>query len=407
MKAGASARTLAFPEHYFPVEGFSKVIDPLRARVLVLEQDLRCAILVLDMTSLPPEEIDALSGILKAETGAAYTVCLVTHTFSAPHFMPDGRLKTQAERDRKRTLQEIVYQAVRETAAEAVRKLRRITIHRGSAQCLVNSPRDVETPMGWWVGSNGTGAVDHTMTAVRLTDDAGQDAAVLIHYPVQSSVLDGSILRSGGKAVSGDLAGILAASLEADLGCPVLFLIGAAGDQAPRKKAVEVTATPEGTLEFTDMQDDAIALCAELAREMKDAATAALGNASPDEADCLTWRQSAVEVPGKKMERELQKLRPTRVPPYQADGHCVQTVDLLQIGSLKLIGVKPELNCATAAQISGEDDSVKVVTLWNGGAKYMADAASYDRITYESQNSPFMKGAAELLTQAAKEIRDL
>lgn len=113
MKAGASARTLAFPEHYFPVEGFSKVIDPLRARVLVLEQDLRCAILVLDMTSLPPEEIDALSGILKAETGAAYTVCLVTHTFSAPHFMPDGRLKTQAERDRKRTLQEIVYQAVR------------------------------------------------------------------------------------------------------------------------------------------------------------------------------------------------------------------------------------------------------------------------------------------------------
>lgn len=181
MKAGASARTLAFPEHYFPVEGFSKVIDPLRARVLVLEQDLRCAILVLDMTSLPPEEIDALSGILKEETGAAYTVCLVTHTFSAPHFMPDGRLKTQAERDRKRTLREIVYQAVRETAAEAVRKLRRITIHRGSAQCLVNSPRDVETPMGWWVGSNGTGAVDHTMTAVRLTDDAGQDAAVLIH----------------------------------------------------------------------------------------------------------------------------------------------------------------------------------------------------------------------------------
>ena len=92
MKAGASARTLAFPEHYFPVEGFSKVIDPLRARVLVLEQDSRCAILVLDMTSLPPEEIDALSGILKAETGAAYTVCLVTHTFSAPHFMPDGRI---------------------------------------------------------------------------------------------------------------------------------------------------------------------------------------------------------------------------------------------------------------------------------------------------------------------------
>ena len=47
---------------------------------------------------------------------------------------------------------------------------------------------------------------------------------------------------------------------------------------------------------------------------------------------------------------------------------------------------------------------VKVVTLWNGGAKYMADAASYDRITYEAQNSPFMKGAAELLVKCAGEL---
>ena len=66
--------------------------------------------------------------------------------------------------------------------------------------------------------------------------------------------------------------------------------------------------------------------------------------------------------------------------------------------------MKPELNCVTAQAICGGDPHVRVVTLWNGGAKYMADADSYDRITYESQNSPFGRGAAELLTQVAREL---
>jgi hypothetical protein len=31
----------------------------------------------------------------------------------------------------------------------------------------------------------------------------------------------------------------------------------------------------------------------------------------------------------------------------------------------------------------------------NGGAKYMADAASYDRITYAAMNSRYARGSAE------------
>jgi len=34
----------------------------------------------------------------------------------------------------------------------------------------------------------------------------------------------------------------------------------------------------------------------------------------------------------------------------------------------------------------------------------MADADSYDRITYEAMNSPFGKGAAERLTEAARSL---
>ncbi len=404
MKAGAAIEQLNFPQDFFPTEGFSKQIHELHARVLVLEGEMRCAVLALEMTSLPPDEIEALNAILRKETGTQQCFSLAVHTFSAPHFMPDHILKTEAERSKKRLLQEIVYTAVGNAAREAMRQLREVNESIGEAECLVNTARDVETPEGWWIANNGSGAVDHTVTAVKFTDDSGKDAAVLVHYPIQSSVLDGSQLRAGGKAVSGDLAGLMCKRLEERLHCPVLFLIGAAGDQAPREKAVGFRIGENGALIATDMQDDAIPLCEAMAEEMANAAENALNAAKPAKSTILRRNQAKVTLAGKKIERDLHKLHPTRIPPYEPDGENEQTVDLLQIGDLKLIGVKPELNCVTAREIANGDSMVKVVTLWNGGAKYMADALSCERITYESQNSPFMPGAAEKLAEVAREL---
>ena len=118
----------------------------------------------------------------------------------------------------------------------------------------------------------------------------------------------------------------------------------------------------------------------------------------------IAFAQRTVTVPAKEIERDLHRLHPTRIPPYVPCGESGQSVTLLAIGDVRLIGVKPELCCVTARQIGAGDPLVRVVTLWNGGAKYMADAASCDRITYESQNSPFMKGAAELLAACAREM---
>lgn len=305
---------------------------------------------------------------------------------------------------KKRQLQALVAGAVREAAQEAVQQLCEVYPSVGAQECLVNSARDVETPAGWWIGCCGEGPVDHTMTVIDLRRADSTHAAVLVHYPVQSSVLDGSQLREGGKPVSGDLAGLMAAELEAELGCPVLFLIGAAGDQAPRQKAVGFTCDAQGALTPTDMQDDAVPLCRTLAREMVQAALAALRGATPMRSSDIAFAQRTVTVPAKEIERDLHRLHPTRIPPYVPCGESGQSVTLLAIGDVRLIGVKPELCCVTARQIGAGDPLVRVVTLWNGGAKYMADAASCDRITYESQNSPFMKGAAELLAACAREM---
>ena len=403
MRAGASTKTLCFPEGFFPTEGFSRQLDALCARVLVMEDGARYALLVLEMTSIPPEEIEVLGAVLREATGAAHAFVLATHTFSAPHFMPDERLDA-AGLAKKRQLQALVAQAAREAAQEAMQRLCEVYPSVGAQECRVNSARDVQTPAGWWIGCCGEGPVDHAMTVIDLRRADSTHAAVLVHYPVQSSVLDGSQLREGGKPVSGDLAGLMAAELEAELGCPVLFLIGAAGDQAPRQKAVGFTCDAQGAMTPTDMQDDAVPLCRTLAREMAQAARAALRGAKPMRSSDIAFAQRTVTVPAKEIERDLHRLHPTRIPPYVPCGESGQSVTLLAIGDVRLIGVKPELCCVTARQIGAGDPLVRVVTLWNGGAKYMADAASCDRITYESQNSPFMKGAAELLAACAREM---
>ena len=113
-------------------------------------------------------------------------------------------------------------------------------------------------------------------------------------------------------------------------------------------------------------------------------------------------------VPGKEMERDLKKLHPTREYPFTANGEAEVLIEVMRIGELALVGVKPELNCVSglAVKACSPFEHTLVCTMVNGGAKYMADRTSYDRLTYEAMNSPFGRGAAEKLTRQATELLD-
>lgn len=90
----------------------------------------------------------------------------------------------------------------------------------------------------------GPGLSDHRVFVVRINKENGTPLAAVFHYGLQSSVLDGSVLSAGGKAVSPDVAGIACDYVEKKMGDDsfvALFLIGAAGDQAPVEKAVSET----------------------------------------------------------------------------------------------------------------------------------------------------------------------
>lgn len=106
-------------------------------------------------------------------------------------------------------------------------------------------------------------------------------------------------------------------------------------------------------------------------------------------------------VPGKEMERDLKKLHPVKQAEYIPAEDKEAEVEAVCIGGIALLGVKPELNCCSGLTIGAASPfkETLICTMVNGAAKYMADKKSYDRFTYEAINSPFGKGAAEILTR--------
>ena len=70
---------------------------------------------------------------------------------------------------------------------------------------------------------------------------------------------------------------------------------------------------------------------------------------------------------------------------------------MARIGDLVLACLQAELNARTGLDLKAASPfpATCVVTMVNGAAKYTAIAGSYDRITYETMNSRYAKGAAE------------
>lgn len=406
MRIGAGRAGWKLPDGFLPAEGFAEVVDPLHVRMLLLDDDSPFALVSIEITSLPQEEVDALNEIVQAKTNIPRSriwIC-ATHTFSAPHIMPDHALKTEADRKSKETLQAVIRQAVREACQKAKQDTREAMATLSQGESHVNTNRDIETDAGWWVGNTGTGFSDKTLSVVRLYAE-DRPIAFILHYAVQSSVLDGSILSSGGKAISSDLAGIACARLEAMYpGTVAIFLLGAAGDQAPIEKAKTLHRRPDGAYEEADAGDAGIAMSRRLGEQLaRDAAQIIEATACGCHDAQIGLAEATIRLPAQKMPGSIRDLKPTRTYEYTAAGETEQTIQVCTVGNTAVVGVKPELSGITAKQIADASPfrHTFVATMVNGGAKYMADAASYDRMTYEAMNSPFGKGAAEILAAEA------
>jgi len=410
---GAGKALIRLPAGYPQLEGFTQVHDPICTRAVLIRDSRPSAVLIVSMeiTSLTGDMVDELR-TLAAESALLSTdqvwVC-AAHSFSSPHLFPEEALKTSEEKklwlSYRQALMDSVREAVRTAAGrdrdDTAEDLAGAELIVGRMDCPIAANRDIETEDGWWVGTGGDGPSDPTVTLLAFRDGQGSVRAALMHFPMQSSVMDQSELSSGGKAVTGDVSGEACRRFEqAHPGCVCLYLIGAAGDQAPVRKAV-CDRWEQGQKIRTDLQEEGFAIVKELGGQLAEAADRALASGERCEGE-IAMAGYTLLAPAKKMNRDLRSLRPSLNARYEAVDDLPTPICLLRLGDIVLIGVRPELNCVTAREIAGGDRNLLVCTLVNGAAKYMADAHSYDRCTYEAMNSPWGRGAAELLAQTCR-----
>ena len=404
MKIGIGRCEMEFPADFFPTEGFVKQAHPLYVRVFFIDEETPFALVSIEMTSLSDEECARIKketaillGIGKNQVWVA-----ATHTFSAPHILPDFVLKTEEEKEKRTLLQRTLGDAIRAAVWQAKQEAAEseLTLYQGETSVMAS--RDIELPEGWWIGCGGSGSSDKTLTMLKVTRN-DQVKALLIHANVQSSVLDGTGAADG-KCVSGDLAGIACAELEKRCpGASVQFMIGAAGDQAPVKRAKGYAPDGQGGYQEIDLHEDGISLAETLGQKLATEVMSALRNNGTELNGKVKTAFRSFYAPAKKMNRNLRELKPTHSCEWELDGEKEQTIELFALGDLAIVGVKPELTYPTLKQL--QDASPYPITLAatmiNGGAKYMADQSAYDRCMYEAVNSPFAPGAAELMVREA------
>ncbi len=165
LRVGAGRVEIELPTELFLTEGFIGVHDMLHARVLLLENGNRIAFVSIELTSLPDEVVSSLQKTVgdAANVLPENVLICVTHTFSAPHFLPKHLCKTSADQCKNDLLQQVIQSALSKAASQAVLEVQDARFGCETGICDVNVNRDVLTADGWWLGNNETGPSDKTV----------------------------------------------------------------------------------------------------------------------------------------------------------------------------------------------------------------------------------------------------
>lgn len=398
LRGNASKIELVIPDSLLPLKDFDAVHDPLHVRALYLESDQSWLLISLELTSLPV----ALSDQLRAMVAEACDMSreniwiTVTHTFSAPHLTEETA-----------AFGEIVKQRVLQAAQAAQSDLCRLGIEYVTTFIPLNVNRNVPTAQGWWLGQNPDLYSNHEASVVKLVDlETQKMLALLLNYDVSASVMINSFTENGHKQISTDFIGHAALVLEKaeDLIC--LFLLGAAGDQAPIKQSVIETVTA-AQIEKSDLQVAGFQFVCELGNQLAAAIKPLLKNSQPNRKVPIKLRAQAITLPRKLMPVPTKELRPAHDFNFEATGEMLTiTLEAVLLGDILILGTQPELNSHFGQQIRAQLPFGKMLlgTMINGANKYLPEAWDYQQITYIAMNSPFALGSSDRVMNGFQEL---
>ncbi|MCD7832985.1 MAG: hypothetical protein LUH00_03195 [Lachnospiraceae bacterium] len=439
LSAGAGKAEIIFPQEMFPTDGFCGVHDTPCLRILVLDCGVRVAIAAAELVNVPDDAISQCQEMISDKTGTRKENVWIhaTHAITTPHApldpsipinLPGGR-PPRKENDRKngekrpgppmdpdgprkrRLFISAILEATKEAAQQAADSFGPAILGVGTGFCDVNVNRDVETPFGWWVGINPDGPSNKTATVIKVENPGGEPIGYLISYGVKPCAVDNSQMEQKTRLVSADVPGEACRILEQKFGAPCLFVMSAAGDQVPKEQALTEYVTEEGIVAKRDEGvQKGLEMVSRLGGEMAEAVAAVIADTKCTvSAPSISRGAASVKVEAK----ERVPMKPVKNPVFQPDGRVIDLdADLITIGDLALVAVKPETNVPTEAQLQEQSpfSHTLLMSMVNGGMKYMPDQDSYDRGTWEALSSMLMPGCAEkwvaAVTDALNEMKE-
>ena len=259
--------------------GATGVLDPLMARVLVLEAgERRLALVVLDLGAPPAAEwIRRLRRDVAASSAISYVLVAATHTHSGP------AIRREYPPPESPDWESGVLEKVARAVDEAHRRAVEARVGTGYGSVLIGHNRLRQEPDGtitWFERNNTmvpTSPVDPTVSVLRVDAADGKPIAVLVNYACHPVVFGSDNVR-----YSADYPGVAIRTVERELdGQPlVLFLQGGDGDINPYyavhpldqdavrmrdwtgerlgreaarvAKAIQTASAPDATLEFSE-----------------------------------------------------------------------------------------------------------------------------------------------------------
>ncbi len=415
--AGAGSAPIRFASELFPYESFCGIHDDPMARVLVLDCGQRVAIVCMELVMLPGSGIDTVKEIVSEKTGtpAEHIWVHVTHAITTPHEphapMGPGGIPKEISQEEKEALtgkraafNAAVELATAQAAQAAADALRPASMGVGTGTCEINMNRDISTPYGWWINFAPEGPSNHTATILRFDDEQGKCVASLISYGLKPCAIDNSEMGKDTRLISSDVPGLACRLLEEQSGAPCLFAMSAAGDQVPVEQAWYAVVNEDGTVGEVDHGVAyGLQLVDRLGHQMAaDLAPVLEGIVCDQQAPEIRLNQGGIQWTGK----ERCPMKPTLKPEYTPKGTHLVDVLTMAIGDVALVGLKPEVNTVTEAQLHAASPYAHtlLMSMVNGGFKYMPDMASYEHGSWEALGCALMPGAAEAWVEEAVRV---
>lgn len=396
--AGFGKAKIRLPKELFPIEKFYGVQDDLHVRVAYIHGNIAYVIVSIELTSLREYEMKVLKKIVQTylSVEAQYVLLCVTHTFSAPHLRSLEALQKDANLYKKNEMLAHAIEEALQQACEQVKKtVQQVQIGYGIGYCDCNVNRDMPTPFGYWLGKNEAGISDKQVPVLQFTSLDGITLAYLYSYDAQPSIME-----HGDEFVSGDLYGASSSYIEQHSQAIALYCLGAAGDQMPKEKACAMVVENGQLIEKKD---------AEKGRRYLKLYGEQLGKSvlqtkiTKDSASMMYDSLITLSCRGQQRIEDIHSMQPVLTYTYIETKQHTTSFVCICFHDIAIVAMKPELCSSTAMQIKQASPFALtfVITMVDGGDKYMPDATSYDNFTYEARNSHYYKGSAE---QARDEI---